>query len=280
MRRQVGGHSALRWSDNDGTARAQAVRKQLRPSGAAVTYDAAVESDHQRHIIACALPELRPISVADLRRVRCWARVRQRRPLVFQRVKKGMSRKPALRLPDLDHAKFSVPNSTSPPRSRRNYKFAIERFIPWYCSKPRLALNRTVVLRCHVSINAFAFTYRVHRTGASRITTPLHLMPNRYGFLAQALRTSKHQFLKCYSKTTTSWSRTDFTSNWIQPPCWRTGVTLSAETVRESRFHVTSSGIFNLTVNGPTGISSSTGVRQVPALVRFTRCRTRRSCWR
>ncbi len=53
----------------------------------------------------------------------------------------------ALRLPDLDHAKSAVLSSLSSPRSRRNYKFAMEQFITWYCSEPRLALNRTVVLR-------------------------------------------------------------------------------------------------------------------------------------
>ena len=52
-----------------------------------------------------------------------------------------------LRLPDLDHAKTSVLNSLSSPRSRRNNKFAMEQFITWYCSEPRLALNRIVVLR-------------------------------------------------------------------------------------------------------------------------------------
>jgi hypothetical protein len=52
-----------------------------------------------------------------------------------------------LRLPDLDHAKSAVLNSLSSPCSRRNYKFAMEQFITWYCSEPRLALNRTVVLR-------------------------------------------------------------------------------------------------------------------------------------
>ena len=64
-----------------------------------------------------------------------------------KRVKKQASRKVILRLPDLDHAKSAVLNSLSSPRSRRNYKFAIEQFITWYCSEPRLALNRTVVLR-------------------------------------------------------------------------------------------------------------------------------------
>src|ERR1700758_5079042 len=57
------------------------------------------------------------------------------------------SRKIVLRLPDLDHTKTAVLNSLSSPHSRRSYKFAMEQFITWYCSEPRLALNRTVVLR-------------------------------------------------------------------------------------------------------------------------------------
>ena len=64
-----------------------------------------------------------------------------------KRIKKPVPRKVVLRLPDLDHAKSAVLNSLSSPRSRRNYKFAMEQFITWYCSEPRLALNRTVVLR-------------------------------------------------------------------------------------------------------------------------------------
>lgn len=61
--------------------------------------------------------------------------------------KKSLRRKIVLRLPDLDHAKNSVLSSLSSPNSRRNYKFAMEQFITWYCSEPRLALNRVVVLR-------------------------------------------------------------------------------------------------------------------------------------
>jgi site-specific recombinase XerC len=56
-------------------------------------------------------------------------------------------RKIVLRLPDLDHAKASVLNSLSSPQSRRNYRFAMDQFIAWYCSEPRFALNRTVILR-------------------------------------------------------------------------------------------------------------------------------------
>jgi site-specific recombinase XerD len=61
--------------------------------------------------------------------------------------RKPPSRKIVLRLPDLDHTKAAVLNSLISPHSRRNYKFAIEQFITWYCSEPRLALNRAVVLR-------------------------------------------------------------------------------------------------------------------------------------
>jgi hypothetical protein len=42
-------------------------------------------------------------------------------------------RKIVLRLPDLDHAKASVLNSLSSPPSRRNYRFAMDQFITWFC---------------------------------------------------------------------------------------------------------------------------------------------------
>src|ERR1700679_891698 len=63
-------------------------------------------------------------------------------------------RKIVLRLPDLDHTKTSVLNSLSSPNSRRNYRFAMEQFITWYCSEPRLALNRTVVLRFRLHLES------------------------------------------------------------------------------------------------------------------------------
>lgn len=68
--------------------------------------------------------------------------------------RKPICRKVVLRLPDLDHAKISVLNSLSSPHSRRNYKFAMEQFIAWYCSEPRLALNRTVVLRFRLHLES------------------------------------------------------------------------------------------------------------------------------
>jgi hypothetical protein len=71
-----------------------------------------------------------------------------------QSTRKQVARKLILRLPDLDHAKTSLLNSLSSPRSRRNYKFATEQSITWYCSEPRLALDRTVVLRFRLHLES------------------------------------------------------------------------------------------------------------------------------
>jgi site-specific recombinase XerD len=63
-----------------------------------------------------------------------------------QRIKPNYRRR-VLRLPDLDHCKLAVLNSLGSPASRRVYEYAIDQFIAWYCSEPRLALNRIVVVR-------------------------------------------------------------------------------------------------------------------------------------
>ena len=56
-------------------------------------------------------------------------------------------RRLALTLPELEHSKAAVLHSLGSLQSRRSYKHAIDEFICWYCSEPRLALNRAVVLR-------------------------------------------------------------------------------------------------------------------------------------
>jgi site-specific recombinase XerD len=55
--------------------------------------------------------------------------------------------KAVLRLPDLEHSKTAVLNSLPALSSQESYGHAIDEFIAWYCSEPRLAFNRTVVLR-------------------------------------------------------------------------------------------------------------------------------------
>jgi site-specific recombinase XerD len=63
-----------------------------------------------------------------------------------KRIKPNYRRR-LLRLPDLDHCKRAVLNSLGSPASRRVYEYAIDQFIAWYCSEPRLAFNRIVVVR-------------------------------------------------------------------------------------------------------------------------------------
>jgi hypothetical protein len=55
--------------------------------------------------------------------------------------------KTVLRLPDLEHAKAAVLNSLTSADAQRGYRHAIDEFVDWYCSEPRLAFNRIVVLR-------------------------------------------------------------------------------------------------------------------------------------
>jgi site-specific recombinase XerD len=55
--------------------------------------------------------------------------------------------KTILRLPDLEFARTAVLNSLSSPDAQRGYRHAIDEFVDWYCSEPRLAFNRIVVLR-------------------------------------------------------------------------------------------------------------------------------------
>jgi site-specific recombinase XerD len=65
------------------------------------------------------------------------------------RQKSGKRPKPkaVLRLPDLEQSKTAVLNSLPAASSQESYGHAIDEFIGWYCSEPRLAFNRTVVLR-------------------------------------------------------------------------------------------------------------------------------------
>jgi hypothetical protein len=62
-------------------------------------------------------------------------------------MKRGKSKrrkapKRVLRLPDLDHTKLAVLNTLGSPESQRSYHFAIDDFIAWYCSEPRMPLTK------------------------------------------------------------------------------------------------------------------------------------------
>src|SRR6184192_39875 len=57
------------------------------------------------------------------------------------------STRSVLRLLDLEHSKTAVLNSLTSQDAQRGYRHAIDEFVDWYCSEPRLAFNRIVVLR-------------------------------------------------------------------------------------------------------------------------------------
>jgi integrase len=68
--------------------------------------------------------------------------------------RKKKTPKRVLRLPDLDYAKDAVLNTLGSPESKRGYEFAIDDFVTWYCSEPRLAFSKTVVLRYRLELES------------------------------------------------------------------------------------------------------------------------------
>src|ERR1700757_4310110 len=66
--------------------------------------------------------------------------------------RKKRSPKRVLALPDLEQAKTAVLSSLTSRSGQRTYDHAIREFVAWYCSEPRLAFNRTVVLRYRIHL--------------------------------------------------------------------------------------------------------------------------------
>src|SRR4051812_21453796 len=66
--------------------------------------------------------------------------------------KKRRPPKRSLVLPDLEQTKSAVLNSLTSKSGQRTYDHAINEFVDWYCSEPRLAFNRTVVLRYRIHL--------------------------------------------------------------------------------------------------------------------------------
>src|SRR5258706_13248070 len=62
--------------------------------------------------------------------------------------------KTILRLPDLEIAKSAVINSLSCPDAQRGYRHAIDEFVDWYCSEPRLSFSKTVVVRYRMHLES------------------------------------------------------------------------------------------------------------------------------
>jgi hypothetical protein len=64
-----------------------------------------------------------------------------------KRMAKKSKPKTVLRLPDLEQSQNAVLKLLPAASSQESYGHAIDKFIGWYCSEPRLAFNQTVVLR-------------------------------------------------------------------------------------------------------------------------------------
>jgi integrase len=72
----------------------------------------------------------------------------------MKRTNRKKSRTDRPTLPELDQTKRSVLNSLTSLQSRRSYQHAMDEFIGWYCSEPRLALNRGIVLCYRLQLEA------------------------------------------------------------------------------------------------------------------------------
>jgi site-specific recombinase XerD len=69
-----------------------------------------------------------------------------------KRTAKTKRPKTKLGLPDLDHSKAAVLESLRSPESKRGYLHALDEFIQWYCSEPRLSFNKVVVTRFRIAL--------------------------------------------------------------------------------------------------------------------------------
>jgi len=67
--------------------------------------------------------------------------------MVPRKTSKRSKAKTILRLADLEQSRNAVLHSLGAASSQESYGHAIDEFIGWYCSEPRLSFNRTVVLR-------------------------------------------------------------------------------------------------------------------------------------
>jgi len=67
--------------------------------------------------------------------------------MAHRRTSRRSKARAMLRVADLEQSKNAVLYSLGAASSQASYGHAIDEFIGWYCSEPRLAFNGTVVLR-------------------------------------------------------------------------------------------------------------------------------------
>src|SRR5712691_3717671 len=67
--------------------------------------------------------------------------------MAYRKTSKRSKAKTILRLADLEQSRNAVLHSLGAASSQQSYGHAIDEFIGWYCSEPRLSFKRTIVLR-------------------------------------------------------------------------------------------------------------------------------------
>src|SRR5262245_3534010 len=86
--------------------------------------------------------------------------------------------KRVLAIPDLEHVRTVVLNRLTSVSGQRTYDHAIRAFVTGYCSEPRLAFNRAVVLRFRIHLERPELLSHMFRH--SRRIVPISRSP--YGF--------------------------------------------------------------------------------------------------
>ena len=69
-----------------------------------------------------------------------------------KRIAKAKSRKRSSSFPTWITARRRFLESLRSPESKRVYQHAIDEFIQWYCSEPRLSFNKVVVTRFRIAL--------------------------------------------------------------------------------------------------------------------------------
>src|SRR5208282_3372463 len=89
-----------------------------------------------------------------------------------KRQRKSVGRTASLTIPELEKSKAAVLNTLASVHSKRSYNYAIERFIAWYCDRPRLAFNRSVVVQYRSFLESLclsAATINLHLSATRRL---------------------------------------------------------------------------------------------------------------
>ncbi len=82
--------------------------------------------------------------------------------------RKGTTTKSVLRLLELEHAKAAVLNSLTSLDAQRGYRHAIDEFVDWYCSEPRLVSTE---LWC-CAIGLISNPFNLHLAPSTYVSVP------------------------------------------------------------------------------------------------------------